>query len=556
MEIPRDVIIRDSIIENKERTKNYWEQLMMAASDTNGNMRVWDTPDAPSPNSNTTKSFRNSYNVTLNSVSDSSNDKLSDYIETDSTELMKNRSNNILSMEDRIALELQEQKEREDELRRLRKQLSIDSGKEIFSVKDVSTEELSSIHTNDDSTFSEYGSEEKQSLDGNNSRVNTPHSEDFVHRRTQSLDSVSSGHSSGSASFNDRDRDSPRKKISVRPYEDPQEEEELPTYKRIENETPIEREIRISREREEELRKEKGITVGNPKVEQVKIQKNFGKKDAVKNDTRDVQHRIATNRIQQEIEEANERENELRTEGKILTTSEERVDAKVTRFTQLAEFAILENRHNDSRMKRSLSVSHLMVPDSSQDNLKRNHQVNVTSLNGTKRFTPNPSQKAGIMQRFIAGKGRLSFPQMNSDNEFVTDKPIRRPLGRSLTGLDVNTAVRKGYIPAGEKIQEELKEMEKREEELRLQRALNPVSTNTYLHRSQPNLLNISDDEGGEEHHSWTSHKEHQKPVSRLTHSASNPHLLDDSLEKVNIRLSNKRFSLLEQWESRIQGAQ
>lgn len=74
------------------------------------------------------RSFRNSYNVTLNSVSDSSNDKLSDYIETDSTELMKNRSNNILSMEDRIALELQEQKEREDELRRLRKQLSIDSG--------------------------------------------------------------------------------------------------------------------------------------------------------------------------------------------------------------------------------------------------------------------------------------------------------------------------------------------------------------------------------------------------------------------------------------------
>lgn len=65
------------------------------------------------------------------------------------------------------------------------------------------------------------------------SRVNTPHSEDFVHRRTQSLDSVSSGHSSGSASFNDRDRDSPRKKISVRPYEDPQEEEELPTYKRF-----------------------------------------------------------------------------------------------------------------------------------------------------------------------------------------------------------------------------------------------------------------------------------------------------------------------------------
>ena len=124
----------------------------------------------------------------------------------------------------------------------------------------------------------------------------------------------------------------------------------------MENETPIEREIRMAKEREEELRKEKGIVVvrGDAKIESFKvtglhvnefllliielfkkkeiliqIPKNLNKKDAVENDTRDVQHRIATNRIQQEIEEANERENELRTEGKILTTSEERVDAKV-----------------------------------------------------------------------------------------------------------------------------------------------------------------------------------------------------------------------------------
>lgn len=34
----------------------------------------------------------------------------------------------MLSMEDRIALELQEQKEREEELKRLRKQLSIENG--------------------------------------------------------------------------------------------------------------------------------------------------------------------------------------------------------------------------------------------------------------------------------------------------------------------------------------------------------------------------------------------------------------------------------------------
>lgn len=49
------------------------------------------------------------------------------------------------------------------------------------------------------------------------------------------------------------------------------------------------------------------------------------RKDALENDTRGVQRRIATNRIQQEIEEACEREMELRTEGKILTTSLETV---------------------------------------------------------------------------------------------------------------------------------------------------------------------------------------------------------------------------------------
>lgn len=73
----------------------------------------------------------------------------------------------------------------------------------------------------------------------------------------------------------------------------------------------------------------------------------------------------------------------------------------------------------------------------------------------------------------------------------------------------------------------------------RLQRAHNPISSSTFLYRSQPNLLNISDDEEEDgELHSWTSHKEHPKPVSRLSHSVSNPNLLDDSLEKVRINKS------------------
>lgn len=64
--------------------------------------------------------------------------------------------------------------------------------------------------------------------DFSSSRVNTPYSEDFMHRRTQSLDSVSSGHSSGSGStLNDRERESTRRRILVRPYEDPEEEQTI-----------------------------------------------------------------------------------------------------------------------------------------------------------------------------------------------------------------------------------------------------------------------------------------------------------------------------------------
>lgn len=64
----------------------------------------------------------------------------------------------------------------------------------------------------------------------------------------------------------------------------------------------------------------------------------------------------------------------------------------------------------------------------------------------------------------------------------------------------------------------------------RLQRAYSQSSK--ALARSQPNLLEITQDE--EELNSWTSHTENTtKTAPRLSHSVSNPNLLDDSLDKV-----------------------
>lgn len=101
----------------------------------------------------------------------------------------------------------------------------------------------------------------------------------------------------------------------------------------MQKESVIEREIRLAREREEAYRKEKGLTNSSttsapsrPAVQPVALPSSTV---VVTNDRRGVQHRLATNRIQQEIQETSIKEKELRDAGKILTMSEDTVDAKV-----------------------------------------------------------------------------------------------------------------------------------------------------------------------------------------------------------------------------------
>lgn len=94
--------------------------------------------------------------------------------------------------------------------------------------------------------------------------------------------------------------------------------------------TPIEREIRQAAQREEELRREKGgVPLVSPVTPSIVSKWNGPRPDVLPNDSRDVQHRIATSRIQLEIQEATQREKELLAAGKIQTISEDTVDSKV-----------------------------------------------------------------------------------------------------------------------------------------------------------------------------------------------------------------------------------
>ena len=108
----------------------------------------------------------------------------------------------------------------------------------------------------------------------------------------------------------------------------------------MKKESVIEREIRIAREREEAFRREKGLlptsngtTPVNRNSSNTRTAVITANSPVVTNGTSDdrrgVQHRIATSRIQHEINQTCRRERELVEAGKILTLSEDTVDAKV-----------------------------------------------------------------------------------------------------------------------------------------------------------------------------------------------------------------------------------
>ncbi|PNF17158.1 hypothetical protein B7P43_G09085 [Cryptotermes secundus] len=515
--------------------------------------------------------------------------------------------------ETKIALELREMREREEELRRLRQRLS----------KEEADDGFNSIPNTDEGNFSEYGSEEKElSLDGNSSRMMSPEvpagPEAFLHQRTQSMDSMSSGHSSGSGSGSGNiDMIASRRRITVKPLDEP-DDEEIPSYKmrvrrnfstttetailqrgvaRNQKETPIEREIRLAREREEELRREKRlpplISQPSPPTGKQEIRR-INSRNTLTNDSRSVQHRLATSRIQHEIDEATEREKELQEAGMIQTMSEETVDSKVTRFTDLAEFAIEEQ---DRKLQKSISTSH--VPQSVDEmdgqtsishTFVQKIQNNIGSARGHRtagrtmsqspstptlspRKFPSSLGQKGLMERFLATRGKIG----TLSSGFVTGtSPTPGPLPappvttNKLADMslderqqniqesderengDIQRAVfRRGYISAEEKMKVEMQEMQKREEELRLQRA-------RMFARSQPNLLCLGDEEE-EEGHTIDRDMENHIP---LRTALSNPNLLDsettpngdsNSVDKPSFRTIRKQNALIAQWENMIQ---
>lgn len=159
-------------------------------------------------------------------------------------------------------------------------------------------------------------------------------------------------------------------------------------------------------------------------------------------------------RIQQEIKESVEREEELR-KG----------------YSQL-------NGINGSTAKPTLIRA--------QSTSVLNESDAPPTKNGFRRFTPNPSVR-GVMHKFIKSRGKLNLSTIQTNGNGYhppasapwTPNEIIEP---AKIAVDPGKCIRKGYIPIQQRMQQELQEYSEREKELRNERK-----------KSQPNLMALLD---------------------------------------------------------------
>lgn len=162
-------------------------------------------------------------------------------------------------------------------------------------------------------------------------------------------------------------------------------------------------------------------------------------------------------RIQQEIKESVEREEELR-KG----------------YSQLNGNGVqLNGSGGKPTLVRAQSTSVLSEPE-------------LPSVkNGFRRFAPNPNVR-GVMHKFIKSRGKLNLSSIQTNGNGYHHPPISNPWNGNSEPAKITVepgkCIRKGYVPIEQRMKQELQEYSERERELRNERK-----------KSQPNLMALLD---------------------------------------------------------------
>ncbi|KAH0810062.1 hypothetical protein MTP99_011749 [Tenebrio molitor] len=168
-------------------------------------------------------------------------------------------------------------------------------------------------------------------------------------------------------------------------------------------------------------------------------------------------------RIQQEIQEALQREEELREKYNLL--------------------------NNNDPPKHVNGYAASPSPEPQPPPHTPNGKAMTAPIPTAQRlFAPNPSSTKGVMQKFLKMRGKLNIVTMKPKSEpqsaWVPDTTLEPPK----VTIEAGKPLRNGFIPAEEKMRRELQEFQMREAELRKERR-----------KSQPDLMAALESEALEE---------------------------------------------------------
>ncbi|XP_053394858.1 titin homolog [Mercenaria mercenaria] len=321
-----------------------------------------------------------------------------------------------------IARELREAREREEELHRQRQLLAAGNTSKPVTPKQTASTNVKEPVSN-------------KTVDNQKATYQKDVSP-FKHERRQSTDSLSSGHSS------EKPQNVTPRSMRVTAfggggimgnltYETP--DKPKPTKRQ---ETPIEREIRLARERENEYRISKGLPplkdekkidydIVEDKEEELTFKKSsfFRPTHHTKGDN--VQ-KFASSRLQKEINKQTALEKKYREEGKVISTSEDHLG--------LLKYSDIATQEQTAVPKRNFSITRKGASSA---------PISEQKQNGT------------------------AVPKSSSN---IPEQPAPK-FSRSTSSGGVTFSYKESRHKAESKIEQELREMREREEELRSQRA-------------------------------------------------------------------------------------